>query len=181
MTKKRIYSFALLSGLLCNDHFNCDLPFSVWGQVVTGIKLSFDRYCTLPHVGEIVPMILLFLLFIYDIYCISGALELVDVSSDLPNLKRSPGLKTWKVILSSYTYCYIYRMHISCNSLRGSIGLNWYPGQFKVYSFPFHNPHCCMCSCRVIPCETKLDNWSFIQFFNFVPDSHTMWNLLCYC
>ncbi|XP_015759001.1 PREDICTED: tRNA (cytosine(34)-C(5))-methyltransferase-like [Acropora digitifera] len=27
-----------------------------------------------------------------------GALELVDVSSNLPNLKRSPGLKTWKVM-----------------------------------------------------------------------------------
>ncbi len=26
-----------------------------------------------------------------------GALELLDVSGDLPNLKRLPGLKTWRV------------------------------------------------------------------------------------
>lgn len=26
-----------------------------------------------------------------------GALELVDVSADLPNLKRLPGLKSWRV------------------------------------------------------------------------------------
>ena len=27
-----------------------------------------------------------------------GALELVDVSDQLPDLKRSPGIKTWKVM-----------------------------------------------------------------------------------
>ncbi|KAL9976465.1 hypothetical protein ACROYT_G013772 [Oculina patagonica] len=32
-----------------------------------------------------------------------GAIELVDVSSHLPNLKRSPGLKTWKVMTKDMT------------------------------------------------------------------------------
>jgi len=34
-----------------------------------------------------------------------GAVELVDISSYLPNLKRSPGLKTWKVINEMFSTC----------------------------------------------------------------------------
>lgn len=36
-----------------------------------------------------------------------GAMELVDVSSYLPNLKRSPGLKTWKVNTFLFVPVYI--------------------------------------------------------------------------
>lgn len=31
-----------------------------------------------------------------------GAVEVVDVSTELPNLKRSPGLTTWKVNALSF-------------------------------------------------------------------------------
>jgi len=37
--------------------------------------------------------------------CVLGAVELVDISSDLPNLKRSPGLKTWKVTNKIFITC----------------------------------------------------------------------------
>lgn len=41
--------------------------------------------------------------YTYNIYIfvseISGALELADVSSELPGLKRMPGITKWKVLL----------------------------------------------------------------------------------
>ena len=66
-------------------------------------------------------------------------MELVDVSSHLPNLKRSPGLKTWKVtILSIKCFALVYIltvMNCSNQDLKPFPISLFFPEIFKFFKY----------------------------------------------
>ena len=65
-----------------------------------------------------------------------GAVELVDCSNDLPDLKREPGLSSWHVSITSITMSYIRDGHLErgtcCNQ-----GVWFLVCGVNTYSFPY--------------------------------------------
>lgn len=49
----------------------------------------------------------------------NGSIELVDVSDRLPQLKRSPGVSSWKVSVCFFFFC-VYSFFFFCSFSRNS-------------------------------------------------------------